>query len=430
MRGRVLVTGLVAGCLALLGVSTLTPAAFAGGGPPPYDASPVAPILTPPPSWDATNYQENATHDGVAPGPVLPRTLHRLWSQTFTGGVSYPIVAGGMVYVSVSVDDSTSAYHIYAFNGRTGQQLWRSKLLYGNDFPYSSMAYANGRLFWVGMWSDVMAFDAATGALLWSKSTNQALVNSPIVAANGLVYVDTSWGYVDAFTQSGLPKAGAAPMKALAPRWTSGGSYVNDGQWEGPAVTSDGSVYVSGTCHTAQRFGPTGLVWGRDDGCNGGGGHTAVVHGGQLWARADYGNLPNGKVFATSDGRQVGSFTGNFVPPAFDGTTAITISQDQTTYARQLIAVDTRTFRVLWRGRVADSVSSPAVVSGHVAYVGTTTGRVLGLSTATGAQVWSGDAGEAVPPGDEFPAFGMGGMNIGDGLLAVPTQHRLVVFGG
>ncbi len=53
----------------------------------------------------------------------------------------------------------------------------------------------------------------------------------------------------------------------------------------------------------------------------------------------------------------------------------------------------------------------------------------LRLPAITGAQVWEGSAGAAVARPDEHNGFVLQGIQIADGLLAVPATSRMTVFG-
>lgn len=420
-RLRATTVGLaVAGTLVM---GSLATSASASGGPPTYHPTPVAPVLVDPPppaAWDAGNYQEDAQHDGVAPGPALvPSRLHLLWSTGFSGAVSYPVIGGGLVFVSEAINN-TPAFAVSAFDGRTGRLVWRSKAINGNGFTFSSMAYADGRLFFVGLTNGVVAFEGATGRILWNDVQDRTDCNQAwgvsTVAGHDLWVPQTcseSFGGFD--TATGLGR---------------GGTSVGDVGNGGAAVTAD-SLYTLSVCHDVSRVSIGGvLVWHRDDGCHGAPATVAVVHGSQVWARDTTVTSSNGLVLSTATGRVTGHFIGNAQPPAFDGNRAITVvaAPPQTTGFHGLVAVDATTFRPLWRQAGDGQLGTAAVVSGHVAYVGSASGHIFGYSTTTGAQVWTGSTGAPIEGGSGV--FGASNMNIGDGLLAAPSGDHIFVFGG
>jgi hypothetical protein len=53
---------------------------------------------------------------------------------------------------------------------------------------------------------------------------------------------------------------------------------------------------------------------------------------------------------------------------------------------------------------------------------------MYGYDTRAGAQVWSADIASTVG-GPAAGYFGSSGVNIGDGVMAVPTETGLVVYG-
>ncbi len=115
--------------------------------------------------------------------------LHKRWSS-FTGcsgsicGGSSPAVVNGVVYVG-SYDGN-----VYAFNAVTGAKLW--------SFPtggevFSTPAVANGVVYVGSNDQNVYALNAATGAKLWSYATTYDVTSSPAVA-NGMVYIGSEDG--------------------------------------------------------------------------------------------------------------------------------------------------------------------------------------------------------------------------------------------
>jgi outer membrane protein assembly factor BamB len=82
------------------------------------------------------------------------------------------------------------------------------------------------------------AFDAKTGAQLWSAATGGPVVSSPAIV-DGVVYVGSDDTKLYAFDASGKVKCSGTP-KTCAPLWTA----VTGGPVSSPAV-SNGVVYVS-----------------------------------------------------------------------------------------------------------------------------------------------------------------------------------------
>src|SRR5215831_3252894 len=88
----------------------------------------VIPSLTPSLSWsappEATTYQITVDHAGVtASGGVLALQETPLWSAPLSGASSYPIIAGGRVFVTTAgLPGSGTGYgtQLHAFDAQTG----------------------------------------------------------------------------------------------------------------------------------------------------------------------------------------------------------------------------------------------------------------------------------------------------------------------
>ena len=72
----------------------------------------------PPSPVPAVAYQLNAQHTGATTDSVAA-TPTKQWSVTFSGGVSYPLITGGLVYVTVA-DSSHYGTKLYALSATTG----------------------------------------------------------------------------------------------------------------------------------------------------------------------------------------------------------------------------------------------------------------------------------------------------------------------
>jgi outer membrane protein assembly factor BamB len=124
----------------------------------------------------------------------------KMWSFTTTGAVeSSPAVANGVVYVG----DALSYYfggHLYALNASTGALLWSYAIGNAEEFGSTSSvvaspAVANGVVYVnstdLSEPSNLYAFNANTGAKLWSYADGNAEENfnsSPAIV-DGVVYI-------------------------------------------------------------------------------------------------------------------------------------------------------------------------------------------------------------------------------------------------
>ena len=118
-----------------------------------------------------------------------------LWS--FTSKVEglniSPAAANGVVYYP-------SDGRLYAFDGTTGKILWRA--VPGAGY---APAVANGVVY-TSTDGGLMAFNVKTGRLLWSyliPYNQQGSVVCSVTIDNGMLYVGTSYGYLDAFHLQG-----------------------------------------------------------------------------------------------------------------------------------------------------------------------------------------------------------------------------------
>jgi outer membrane protein assembly factor BamB len=155
------------------------------------------------------------------------------------------------------------------------------------------------------------------------------------------------------------------------------------------------------------------------NGLEGGGGRTTVVHRSQVWIRDDAGQPPT--VLDASSGVTVRTFVG-LTTPAFYGDDALS------TTASGLQATNVKSGAIVWTQPGDGHLASAPFVAGNTVYVGSGTGNVYGYSAITGAQVWQGSAGAPVLAPDEHNDVVLQGIQIADGLPAVPASTRMTVF--
>jgi outer membrane protein assembly factor BamB len=100
-------------------------------------------------------YQVDASHDGYqAREPLSTRGLTRKWTRTLAspplgdgaeaGAVSYPVIAGGRVFVTVEASQSYGT-DLFALNAETGRTDWYTGL--GGTYGFSALAYDGQRVF-------------------------------------------------------------------------------------------------------------------------------------------------------------------------------------------------------------------------------------------------------------------------------------------
>ena len=120
--------------------------------------------------------------DGSVAGPgrshPLPDQLSVDWIRQIGGGYSGPVVNGDRVWVHSRQGNEEV---VTCFRLATGEPVWRqsyaapfrqddSALAHGSG-PYGTPALNDGRLFTFGVTSILIAWNAATGKLLWRKNS-------------------------------------------------------------------------------------------------------------------------------------------------------------------------------------------------------------------------------------------------------------------
>ncbi len=366
---------------------------------------------------DAVTYQINPAHTGSVTTANLTPPLAKQWSIDLGGSISYPLIAGGKVFVTTATSGGSYGTNLYALDAATGRIAWGPVSLPGTYY-FSAAAYDAGKLFVVNYDGLMRSFDAATGTPGWSvQLPGQYSFSSAPTAVGGVVYVGGAGS-------GGTLYAVSETNGAI--NWT---ASVENGDDSSPVVTDDG-VYVSYAGPQTYKFDLSGgLIWHYDSGIEGGGGKTAVFYNGLLYAR-DAGVF----VFDGMTGAEVGH-TGsyNYKAPAFDAGREFTVDANG-----NVQGTDISSGNILWtfsNGSPNSVVTAPLVVNGFV-YVGTSGGSygagggtLFALNPSTGAQVWSDNVGAPIAgPDEQNVSQPLTGMAAGEGLLLVPAGHVLVAY--
>ncbi len=251
-------------------------------------------------------YQMNATHDGDQPNGTLASPVEK-WSDAFGGSVSYPLIVGDRVFVTVS-GNGQGGYgsQLYALDASNGKTLW-GPIELGGTYMRAGIAYDNGLVFAVNYGGQLTAFAAATGYEVWQTSLpGQYAFTSAPTASGGVVYVG---GAGSGGTLYAVDESDGELL------WT---GSVENGDQSSPVVTSTG-VYVSYACEQTYDFAPTtgDLIWHHSTACEGGGGRTPVLYNGDLYVRDDAGMAP--AVLSASSGGVLRGYSST-TAPAFDNS--------------------------------------------------------------------------------------------------------------
>lgn len=364
------------------------------------------------PKDESVTFQNNIFHDGSDPASPLVPPLTLKWRRNFSASgvtsISYPLIAQGRVFVTTSTRRNVAT--LMALDAQTGATIWSANILGPNPYSFVNAAYDSGKVFVVDVYGAMKAFDAATGALLWSVFLpNQRFFVSPPTAANGIVYTG---GFGNDATVYAVNEMNGALV------WT---MDVYGGDHSSPAVVG-GKVFVSYAAPQAYAFNATTghILWNYGPCGEGGGGTTPVVHAGQVYVRDSF-CTPEvyGVVLNANTGGYIQGFNSD-LPPAFFGNLAL--------FYQRGVLVAVRNGFTLWSFAGDGSLSTAPLVVNNTIYIGSDTGVLYGLN-ASGQQVWSTQVGAPIPSPDEIDWFITTGLGAGDGLLVVPTASTIVAYG-
>jgi outer membrane protein assembly factor BamB len=168
-------------------------------------------------------YVPTVTESGMSGLSALDRaTGDRLWESTISGGYAAPQLFQDLVIVA--------GQSIAALDRETGEERWRTE-----PFPVVGTLAVSGGAVYAGAGpngASFMAVDAATGAVLWSRSDIAAYVF-------GRPAVDSASGTVIAGARDGRLWAFDAASGDL--RW----QLQTDGSLNSDVVVSDGVAYTT-----------------------------------------------------------------------------------------------------------------------------------------------------------------------------------------
>jgi outer membrane protein assembly factor BamB len=220
----------------------------------PSVSTPLVVTVAPPQKTMASGFQNNSRHDGMATGETFnPATLHQAWSinltdpsGTQTAFVSYPLIAGGRVFVTAAnVNTNVRGWtELYALDAITGSVDWHTQV--SNTSDPLGLTYDGGQVFVQTGDANrtnghVTAYDASNGHINWTTSPGQREINSPPSAYDGVLYVV---GTGSGGTLYALSEANGQLL------WSAG---VWNGDISSPAV-DDSGVYVTYGCDLTHGF--------------------------------------------------------------------------------------------------------------------------------------------------------------------------------
>lgn len=351
---------------------------------------------------EASTVALDATHDNLQPNDAIATPLTKHWSASFSGEISYPLVAGGLVFVTAQGGQPA----VSAFDVEKGIPVW-GPVAVGSAV---NAAYDSGRLYLLEMSGTLSALDAPSGKRLWSvQLTDQSFFDAPPVAAGGNVYINGSGVGGNTIAVDG------ATGKVLWSENTFDGS-------EGGVAVFGASVFEAEACDQISDFDAKSgaRVWFHSTSCTGGGGTTPSIYGTWVWVR----DWATANVIIDTNGNVQGTFAAN-VAPAFHGSTAFY------TNAQTLTAVDITTSVQTWQFLGDGKLSTSAVVAGrgNQVFIASSAGTVFEVAEDTGKQVSSDVAGTQISQAPNVFTSGEGSMlALAQNHLFVPAGTILVVY--
>jgi outer membrane protein assembly factor BamB len=362
---------------------------------------------------EAVAFQINPGHTGAVENDSLTPPLTMRWSRNLGAQVSYPLIAGGHVFVTTGSNTVTA--ELIALDQKTGNTAW-GPIELGGSHPASYAAYEDGNVFTLNYDGEVRAFEAATGAELWSMHLPSAMgqFNSALTALGGKIYVTGGYGADAVFVVS--EATGALLLKKIQPA---------TGGWNQPAVSATDAYFACAcavVCGLDAMSG--GDLWPPPQSCVGKGWGPTILSEGWLYVVANIGApQEEGPVFDALTGGKVGTFQQ-------DATSAFHKGRGFFFSKGILTSKSVPAMVPLWSFAGDGTLSTtPIVVNGHV-YMGGTSGTVVAVDEVTGAPVWSQNLGlgEPIDDGGDWQDAPRMGLAAGGGALLVPARHHLAAF--
>jgi outer membrane protein assembly factor BamB len=287
------------------------------------------------------------------------------------------VVGGGRLY-AVDVDGT-----VYAFDAQTGARIWTRNAALENNLRNSAfgggVSFDSGKLYGTNGAGEVIAMDAATGNELWKVTPSGPLRGSPTVAF-GSVYVMTQDNQIFALD-------------------------ANDGslQWQESASSTQAGVFGV----AAPAVGQGTVIAGYSSG-------ELVAYryenGRSLWADA---------LARTSISTQVGTLTDIDADPIIDNGRVYALGQGGRMAAYELV-----TGQRIWELNLA-GISTPAI-AGEWIFTLTDDARLLAIARSTGKVRWLTQLAEyRNVEKKKDPIFWTGPVLAGNSLWLVNSRGEL-----
>ena len=340
-------------------------------------------VVLPPAQTNASFAQAGGTASKSYGHLALGQQPTKAWTAQIAGSSNRarlgaaPVVGGGRLY-AVDVDGT-----VYAFDAQTGAKIWTRNAALENNLRNSAfgggVSFDSGKLYGTNGAGEVIAMDAATGNELWKVTPSGPLRGSPTVAF-GSVYVMTQDNQIFALD-------------------------ANDGslQWQESASSTQAGVFGV----AAPAVGQGTVIAGYSSG-------ELVAYryenGRSLWADA---------LARTSISTQVGTLTDIDADPIIDNGRVYALGQGGRMAAYELV-----TGQRIWELNLA-GISTPAI-AGEWIFTLTDDARLLAIARSTGKVRWLTQLAEyRNVEKKKDPIFWTGPVLAGNSLWLVNSRGEL-----
>ena len=352
------------------------------------EPDPGADLLTvrlPPPyvneDWpQAGGYPHHAMHHLAAADVLAEAWRVRIGRGTDDDGpaLSPPVIAGGRVFTM----DSRSL--ISAFDATTGARLWTADTRPEDDDEGAfggGLALAGGWLFAATGLGHVLALEAETGAMQWRQPIGVPVRAAPVVSGGRV------------FAVSHDNRLWALDARSGAVQWSHAGIEESAGFLGGASPAVDGGIVIapfsSGEL-TALRVENGRTVWA----------DILAVQGVRIGAIATFNDIEGS--------------------PVMDRGLVLAIG-----HGGRMVSIDERSGRRVWERDIA-GLDTPWV-AGDFVFVMTADGELVCLNRERGAIIWVRSLPRFEDPEDrEDPIFWSGPALVGDRLIAAGSDGSVL----
>lgn len=260
----------------------------------------------------AVAYHIDPAHRGFQPDDQLRLPLAERWRVPFDGRVSYPLVACGRVYVTVSSTMPGAPVQssvVVALEPETGATIWGPTTLDASPDEGAQAAYDDGHLFVITSAGALYSIDAATGIQQWRvQLTGESSFTVPPLATTGLVVVEGSGVNAQLY---------AVEQTTGVVRWTQGLLALS-------GTATDGRTLFAASCGATAFDLASGTMLWDDRRCPGGVATEPSLHAGRVYVRSPMMNL----MYDAETGAQLTSFRAA-LPPAFSQDTGYFVERSR-----------------------------------------------------------------------------------------------------